>query len=454
MNSPVLCVHVGQVLVAEVDGVDERAGLAVELPQDGQLAHAEDRLLAVVVDQDALERLVHVVAVARDVLEEPPHLARGRVEGQRRVAVERVPVGAARVPRPRLRLRRAVVHEAVDGVVTARDPGVAAGPEQERQVAPGVAAALARPRDGRGPPYQAPGPSVDADDVAGVVAEALAAAETCHDRPVGDHRTAREAVAVVVGRDVGVPAHLAGARVEADDVRIDGVQDDEVLVDRQAAQLRGRPQPLVHVPAVLPEEVARRAVESMHHVAGVGDVHHAVVDDRRRLRHARLEPPRPRQPQLADVVAVDLVERAVAPAVQRAPPAQPVGRVGVLEDRVGDGRERLVLRPRRTGGEKEERDDGAGNDGADETRHHADLLRRGRIIASRRRDRTPACVYPSPARRLATVASRTESLPLRPSGASRRPPRAATGLARAVALRRCRLPGCRRRPSRATGWPS
>ena len=44
------------------------------------------------------------------------------------------------------------------------------------------------------------------------------------------------------------------------------------------------------------------------------------------------------------VVAVDLVEGAVAPAVERPPPVDPVGRVGVGERRVGDRREVAALR--------------------------------------------------------------------------------------------------------------
>ena len=42
---------------------------------------------------------------------------------------------------------------------------------------------------------------------------------------------------------------------------------------------------------------------------------------------------------LRDVAPVDLIERAVAPVVERAPPHRPVGGIGIREHRVGDGRE-------------------------------------------------------------------------------------------------------------------
>ena len=48
------------------------------------------------------------------------------------------------------------------------------------------------------------------------------------------------------------------------------------------------------------------------------------------------ELPAPDELQPVDVLPVDLVERTVAPAVERAPPVQPVGRIGVLQHRVGD----------------------------------------------------------------------------------------------------------------------
>ena len=65
--------------------------------------------------------------------------------------------------------------------------------------------------------------------------------------------------------------------------------DDQVLVDGKAAHLRRAPESLVHLAAILPEEVARARVERLDHVARVRDIHDAVVHDRRRLRHPGFE---------------------------------------------------------------------------------------------------------------------------------------------------------------------
>ena len=91
--------------------------------------------------------------------------------------------------------------------------------------------------------------------------------------------------------------------------------------------------------AVLPEQVARDRVERLDDVARIRHVHDAVVNERRALLAPARQAPRPDHAQLAHVPAVDGVERAVAPAVERPAPHQPVGRVGVLEHRVRDGDE-------------------------------------------------------------------------------------------------------------------
>ena len=81
-------------------------------------------------------------------------------------------------------------------------------------------------------------------------------------------------------------------------------------------------------------------VDGLDHVAGVRHVEHAAVGQRRPLLAARGEAPRPDEAQVAHVLTVHLVERAVAPAVRGAAPRQPVGRRRVFEHRVGDRRER------------------------------------------------------------------------------------------------------------------
>ena len=171
----------------------------------------------------------------------------------------------------------------------------------------------------------------------------------------GDHHALRHqraaAVEVALGGvgDLGLPDDLAGARIERHDVRVGGVQDDPVLVDRDAAVRpaaapRGR-----KLPAILPQQVAGGGVERLHDVAGTGQEHHPVVHDRRGLLRPRLHRPGPDQTEIADVAAGDLLQRAVAPPVLRPAPVQPALRRRVGQQRVGDRTDGGRLTGRRRG---------------------------------------------------------------------------------------------------------
>ena len=177
-------VDVEHVLVAEVVGGHERAGRAVELPQDAVLAHLEERLPPPVVDEHALEHVVEVVGLARHELVVPLQLARRGVEGEDAVRVQRVAVGLARHPRPRLGLRGRPVGQVGLGVVGARYPRVGPGPERQGQVAPRVAARLARARDGRRAPHLLSGLRIVGGDEADVVLVVLAPRHAGHDAAV------------------------------------------------------------------------------------------------------------------------------------------------------------------------------------------------------------------------------------------------------------------------------
>src|SRR5262245_57829751 len=166
---PRLRIDVDERLVADVGGADECAGLTIELPQDPELAHLEERLAAADVDEHVLEHFVHVVRLAREMLIEPLHLSGVGIERERRVRVERRAVGAADGPCPRLGLCRAPVAEIRCRIVTAGDPRIAAGTEREWQVAPCVATRLTRPRDRRRPPQFLTGLCVVPGDEADVV---------------------------------------------------------------------------------------------------------------------------------------------------------------------------------------------------------------------------------------------------------------------------------------------
>ena len=67
---------------------------------------------------------------------------------------------------------------------------------------------------------------------------------------------------------------------------------------------------------------------------GIREVQDAVVNERRAFLGAGLEPARPDELQLVDVAAIDLLQRAVAPRVERTPPHQPVLGRRIREHRV------------------------------------------------------------------------------------------------------------------------
>ena len=97
--------------------------------------------------------------------------------------------------------------------------------------------------------------------------------------------------------------------------------------------------------AVLPDQVAGCRIERLNDAARIRQIHDAVVDERRRLLRAGVvHRPRPRELKLPDVLAGDLIERAVAPGVVGAPPVQPVAGRGIAQHRLGDRTEALDLR--------------------------------------------------------------------------------------------------------------
>src|SRR5262245_25348408 len=137
-------IDVDDVLVAEVGRLDERAGLAIELPNDPELSHLEERLTPADVDQDVLEHFIHVHGLARDVLVVPLHFSRVGIKSESGIGIERGAVGASCRSGPWLGLRGAPIDKVRGRIVTAGNPRVAAGTKRERKVAPRITARLAR----------------------------------------------------------------------------------------------------------------------------------------------------------------------------------------------------------------------------------------------------------------------------------------------------------------------
>ena len=134
--------------------------------------------------------------------------------------------------------------------------------------------------------------------------------------------------------DIGerrVPEDVARARAERDHVRVARRQKDLVLRDRDAANAAVARR-LIRADARFPDEVAGLCVERLDDVARAREIHHAVMDDGRRLIRARVvHRPDPCELQLVDVVAGDLIERAVAPPVIVAAEDEPVARRRILQ---------------------------------------------------------------------------------------------------------------------------
>ena len=221
----------------------------------------------------------------------------------------------------------------------------------ERDVAPGLVARLARPGDQPRPPQLLAGRRVVRGDDAGVRSAARVAAPAGVHLAVGDDRT-RGLVGRVhrVVEDLGVPHHLARLGVQGDEVVVHRGMEDQLAVDGDVAV--GVDQAADHVvaqivrpvAAILPDQVAGHRVDGLDGVLRVRHEHHAAADQRRPLLAALTrQGAAPDQPEAADVVAVDLVERAVAPAVERAAPHQPLVGARVQQLRVGDGPDAIRL---------------------------------------------------------------------------------------------------------------
>jgi hypothetical protein len=128
--------------------------------------------------------------------------------------------------------------------------------------------------------------------------------------------------------DLAFPGDLAGLLVGRDQPTVQGVRDhlvppqrDAAVVDAAAGHRAGPV--LVGARIHLPHQLARALgqVELVHRAPAVGDVHGAVLDDRRALE-AAMRPDAaaldaaqregPGDLEILDVVLVDLVERRVA----------------------------------------------------------------------------------------------------------------------------------------------
>ena len=318
------------------------------------------------------------------MLEVPADVSGLGVQGQRRVGVQGRALGAALGAGPRLGLGGGPIDEIRLGVVAPRDPGVGSRAPGQRQIAPGVAAGVSGACDGRGAPQLGAGLRIVGGDEADVVLVPLAPRDPGDDPSLHDDRAAGVPIAEVAVGDPMLPDELARPRVEGNQLRAARAGEDLVVVNGNAAPRHARPavdrKALVrdarHSARMLPQEVPGGRMQRLH-AAAAGHVHHAVAHERGHLVRARLRRPGPDELEAADIVPVDLVERAVALTVQRPAPVDPVAVVRGKEllgrDRLEVGDLRLRDRSQRTG--QQRRDDQAVLPESASTLHGRDPIR-------------------------------------------------------------------------------
>ena len=245
-----------------------------------------------------------------------------------------------------------------------------------RHVAPRLVAKLAGQRNRARPPHLFSCLRVVRGDDARVVAGVGLALPAGDHLAVGDDRTGARTRALLRLHHGGLPDHVPGVHVHRIDLIVGAA------VNQRAAPHRDVPvgaaiDAFRKLPAMLPHQIAGLRIDRGDDVARTRDVHHAVVDERRRLDAARSKPARPHHLQARDVVAIDLIERAVAPAVERAPPRQPVGRVRLPQHFIGDRHVALRRRRGRAAALRGDREAGRHSqrtDGEQDTSHCAATL--------------------------------------------------------------------------------
>jgi hypothetical protein len=314
-------------VLREAPHVLEFPVVLVHHEHEAALVQVDHVVAAVARDQDGLVRRVVVPDVVRDLLPVPLERARLRIEADDAAGVE--VVALAVLADPRRRIAGAVDHAVGRRVVRAGHP----------RAATAVLAGLAGPArrivlDGVEGPHELAGRGVDAVDLAarreiagrGAVREDVAR----HD----GRRREVAAVAVLERRELRRPQFLTGLLVERDAATVDGADVHATMRDGDAAAPRGEHglrHRRIELRLVLPDRAAGRAVHRVDHVERRCVVDDAVEHDRRRLDAVRdvagLMDPRDLQP--LHVVAVHLLQRAVAPRVVRAVVLRPV--VGVVQ---------------------------------------------------------------------------------------------------------------------------
>ena len=302
------------------------------------------------VDQEPLERMVEVPTVVQ-VLVVPDDFAGVGVEGQGGVVVEVLVVDSAQHELGGRRGDRGPHVDQVQlGIEARHHPRPDVRPLLVGHAAPRLVARLAGSRNQAPPPELLAGPRVVGHDDARLGPAPWPAAPPGDHLAVGDDRTGRVPGGILrVVEELRFPDQLAGRGVQREGIVVVGGVDDHVVPDRDVPVDADQPAQIVvdvvgDLAPILPLQVAGHRIDGLDDVVRVRHVQRAAVRDRRSLLRSRRESPRPDHAQVAYIVAVDLIERAVAPAVQRPAPHQPVAVRRILKHGVGDGNELGVRR--------------------------------------------------------------------------------------------------------------
>ena len=134
---------------------------------------------------------------------------------------------------------------------------------------------------------------------------------------------------LLVIQDLRFPRDVPCRGIEPEHVVVVARVDDEPVINGDVAVV-GRVSAHVvvdivrEVAAVVPLQVSSSGIERLNDVTGLRHVEDPVVDERRPFLAAWRQRPRPHHFEGVDVLAADLLEWAVAPAVGGPAPHQPV----------------------------------------------------------------------------------------------------------------------------------
>ena len=143
----------------------------------------------------------------------------------------------------------------------------------------------------------------------------------------------------LVVEDLCLPGNLPGRGIEPEHVVVVACVDDEPVVDRNVPVVASIAAYIVvdivgEIATMRPLQIAGHGIDSLDDVARLRHIQDAVVGQRRPFLPPGRERSRPDHPELIHVLPGDLIQRAVAPTVERPTPHQPVVGRWTLQHRV------------------------------------------------------------------------------------------------------------------------